>query len=323
MRKALLIGINEYKSARLNCCVNDVKSMKSVLEYHFDVSKNFHTKILLDEKATRSKIRENIKDLFSGEGEIALLYFSGHGCDDDSTDGIIISYDYEENDYGIKMSEILSEANKSKFSYKIIILDCCHSGYLGNSGIMGDTSYLNNGVVIMTASKKNEYAGEINGHGIFTNLVLEAINGGATDILGNITPGSIYSYIDQALGPWSQRPLFKANISSFISLKQCEPKITINELKDCLNLFLNDDSIYSLDPSFEKTNTLGSIHRTSEPFAKDANVELFSKLQKCNRNGLIIPYEASDMYFAAMESKGCKLTPLGKHYWKMMKEDII
>lgn len=53
MRKALLIGINEYKSARLNCCVNDVKSMKSVLEYHFDGSKNFHTKILLDEKATQ------------------------------------------------------------------------------------------------------------------------------------------------------------------------------------------------------------------------------------------------------------------------------
>ena len=251
-----------------------------------------------------------------------MLYFSGHGFDD-SNDGVIVSYDYEEDDWGIKISEILEEANKSSFSYKVIILDCCHSGHLGNHGIMGDTSYLGNGIVIMTASKKDESSVEIDGHGVFTNLLLKAIKGGATDILGNVTPGSIYSYIDQALGPWSQRPLFKANISSFISLKQCDPKISINDLKECIALFKSSNDIFMLNPSYEKTNYVGSGHRTCEPYAIQNNVDLFTKLQKCNRIGLIVPHDSTDMYFAAMDSKGCKLTPLGKHYWNMIGEGII
>ena len=44
---------------------------------------------------------------------------------------------------------------------------------------------------------------EINGHGVFINLLIESLNGGASDILGNITPGSVYAYIDQVLGAWS------------------------------------------------------------------------------------------------------------------------
>lgn len=322
MRKALLVGINEYKNGQLKCCINDVNSINEVLESNFDGSKNFHSKLLLDDNATRAGIRRGIKELFSGKGEVALFYFSGHGFDDQN-DGVIVSYDYEKDDWGIKMSEILEEANNSKFEYKIIILDCCHSGYFGNHGIMGDTSHLGNGIVIMTASKKDELSIEVNGHGVFTNLLLEGIKGGATDILGNVTPGSIYSYIDQALGPWSQRPLFKANISSFISLKQCEPKIDLIELKTVMKLFLEEDFVYSLDPSYEKTNILNSEHKICEPYATKEHVDVFTKLQKCNRNGLIIPTDSVDMYFAAMESKGCKLTALGKHYWKMIKEGII
>ncbi len=322
MRKALLVGINKYRTSQLNCCINDVNSINEVLEINFDGSKNFHSKILLDDMATRASIRRGIKELFSGEGEVALFYFSGHGFDDQN-DGVIVSYDFEQDDWGVKMAEILEEANKSKYAYKIIILDCCHSGYFGNHGIMGDTSHLGNGIVIMTASKKDESSIEINGHGVFTNLLLDAIKGGATDILGNVTPGSIYSYIDQALGPWSQRPLFKANISSFISLKQCEPKIDIIDLKTSMKLFSTEDMIYFLDPSYEKTNVLGSGHKTCEPYVIPEHADIFTKLQKCNRNGLIMPHDATDMYFAAMESKGCKLTDLGKHYWNMIKEGII
>lgn len=322
MRKAFFVGINEYKTSKLNCCVYDAKSVKELLESHYDGTKNFHSKILLDNDATRAGIRRGIRELFSGNGEIALFYFSGHGFDNEN-DGVIVSYDYEEDDWGIKMSEILEEANKSQILYKVIILDCCHSGHFGNHGIMGDTSILGNGIIIMTASKKNQYAMEVNGHGVFTNLLLEAIKGGAIDILGNITPGSIYSYVDQALGPWSQRPLFKANISSFISLRQCEPRIDINELKECMKLFDTENTIYKLDSSYEKTNVFGGEHKTCEPYATKEHVDIFTKLQKCNRNGLIVPFESSDMYFAAMEFKGCMLTALGKHYWKMIKEEII
>lgn len=322
MRKCLLIGINEYHSAPLNCCINDVKAMNNILSKNFNGDRNFHSKELLDSNATKAKIRKEIKELFIGEDDVALLYFSGHGFDDEN-DGIIVSYDYEEDDWGIKMSEILEIANKSKIKHKVIILDCCHSGFLGNHGIMGDTSFLGNGVVIMTASKKEQNSIEVNGHGVFTNLLLEAISGGAADILGNVTPGSIYSYIDQALGPWDQRPLFKANISSFICINHTQPKILVNEIREITAFFNEEDSIFMLDPSFEKTNIENGEHRNIAPYAKTENVEKFTLLQKYNRNGLVVPYDSSDMYFAAMNSKGCILTPLGKHYFQMVKEEII
>lgn len=52
-------------------------------------------------------------------------------------------------------------------------------------------------------------------------LLVEALYGGAMNLLGEVSPGSIYSYIDRSLGAWDeQRPLFKANISSFVSLRK-------------------------------------------------------------------------------------------------------
>ena len=321
MKKGLLIGINQYNNAPLNCCINDVKAINELLSKNFNGDRNFHNKELLDSEATKAQIRRGIKDLFSDEVDVALLYFSGHGFDD-KNDGLIVSYDYKEDDWGIKMSEILEIANKSQARHKIIILECCHSGFMGNHGIIGDTSFLGNGVVILTASKKNQTSIEVNGHGLFTNLLLEAISGGAADLLGNVTPGSIYSYIDQALGPWEQRPLFKANISSFICLRNTQPRITAYEIRRIVDFFEDENSEFKLNPSFEKTNIKNGEHRNLSPYANSENVEMFTLLQKYNRNGLVVPHDSSDMYFAAMDSKGCILTPLGKHYFKMVKEEI-
>ena len=321
--KALLVGIDNYPHGNeLDCCVNDVDCLKKAIEFNYDGNRNFSVKTLINEEASRSGIRNGLNELFSGEGTIALFYFSGHGIDD-KNDGFIVAQNFEKDDYGISMAEILRISSQSQFTYKIIILDCCHSGFVGNYGMIGDTSVLGDGTVIMTASRKNEYSVEVDGHGVFSNLLIEALNGGATDILGNVTPGSIYAFIDQALGLWAQRPLFKANISSFISLKKNQPKIEINDLKEAIELFDSEDSIFELNPSFEKTNIKGGEHKNCEPYAIEENVQKFTKLQLCNRNGLVVPYESSDMYFAAMNSKGCVLTPLGKHYWNMIKEEII
>lgn len=322
MKKALLVGIDNYHDAMLSCCINDVNCIAESLKYNADGNVNFSVITLLDKNATKSKIRSYLKKLFSGEGETALFYFSGHGIDD-KNDGFIVSYDYDVEDYGISMVDILRYASCSKFKNKIIILDCCHSGFAGNYGLIGDNSFLPDGVVIMTASRKDEVSHEVGNHGVFSNLLIEALNGGATDILGNVTPGSIYSFIDQALGPWAQRPLFKANISSFVSLKKCKEKISIMELRKAMGLFSNDLDHYPLDPSYEKTNFKGSEHYTKEPYMNQKNVDILTLLQKCNRNGLVTPDDAIDMYFAAMNEKSCSLTPLGKHYWHMIRNGII
>ena len=55
-------------------------------------------------------------------------------------------------------------------------------------------------MTILAACGKDEYAGENAGHGVFTDLLVEALYGGAMNLLGEVSPGSIYSYVDQSLG---------------------------------------------------------------------------------------------------------------------------
>ena len=57
-----------------------------------------------------------------------------------------------------------------------------------------------------------------------------------------------------------------------------------------------------------------------EPFADANHVAVFKELQLFESVGLIEPVGTEHMYFAAMETKSCKLTALGLHYWRLSKD---
>ena len=65
---------------------------------------------------------------------------------------------------------------------------------------------------------------------MFTSLFVDALNGSAANLVGDITPGSVYAHIDQSLGPWAQRPVFKTNVKTFVSLRKAEPPIALADL---------------------------------------------------------------------------------------------
>jgi len=67
-----------------------------------------------------------------------------------------------------------------------------------------------------------------------------------------------------------------------------------------------------LDSSYEYTNAPGHEVKLIEPYADEKNVEVFKRLQKLESVGIIEPFNAKHMYFAAMNATGCKLTELGK-----------
>ncbi len=324
VNKALLVGNNYYDQFALKNCINDVKQMKRLLAENADGSKNFDVATLLGEHATRSNIRRGLRDLFKSNCDIALFYFSGHGIDDDN-DGFIVSSDFAEYDYGISMPEIVKFVNRSKAKNKIVILDCCYSGFLGTSGIIGDESILSPGTIIMSASRKDESAsdGPDGENGLFTGLFLEALDGAASDLFGNTPPSSIYSFIDKALGPWEQRPIFKSNVDSFISLRQNEPSIPLAAMKKITSFFQSRDSHFCLNPSFEPTNYPGSKDRHHEPYRTEENIKKFSILQLYYRYGLIKPIEEKNMYETAMNSQSCGLTKLGKYYFDLVKKNKI
>ena len=140
--------------------------------------------------------------------------------------------------------------------------------------------------------------------------------GGAADVTGHISLGGIYAYIDKALGSWEQRPVFKTNVTRFTSLKDVVPQINISIIRNICTYFEEENSVLPLDPSLEPTNTPADHHELLEPYATEQNMKIFAELQKLEGVGLVVPVEEEHMYFAAMRSKGCELTSIGKQYWR-------
>lgn len=317
MRKALVVGIDYYENiSRLYGCVNDAYTVKSALERNGDGTINFSVNLMtstdLASIITRKKLKDTVQELFDDDCEIGLFYFAGHGYIE-STGGYLITSDCVDGDDGFALNELLSIVNSSKCKNKVIILDSCHSGITGTPNGNDNNAVIHEGVSILTASSASQYASEKNGHGVFTTLLVDALNGGAANLVGEITPGSVYAHIDQSLGPWEQRPLFKTNVKNFTSLRKVTPPINLSDLKMITELFVEAGSEYMLDDTYE-------------PDSKNPNtdnVRKFTVLQKYNRVNLVIPVGADHMYYAAMENKSCKLTPLGIHYWNLVKNNRI
>lgn len=328
MRRALVIGIDNYKDHELHGCVNDARSMAEVLECHGDGEPNFTVKLLTvplpDSKGARdnedvldglthSDVDGEIEALFADDPEIALLYFSGHGSVS-SLGGAVATTDFQARNVGMPMDDILNYANHSKAKDKVILLDCCHSGAFGSPTIDGgdekNVCRLSSGLTVLTASRDTQTAEENNGRGVFTSLLVDALKGGAADLRGQVTSGSIYAYVDQALGPWDQRPIFKTNVSHSSALRMVTAPVPHATLRKLLVFFPDPEGEHQLTPECEFT------HASAQP----EKIAIFKDLQKMAGVGLVVPVGEEHMYFAAINSKSCKLTAMGRQYWRLARE---
>ena len=321
MQKALIVGIDDYPTAPLNGCVNDAIQIASKLETNGDGSPNFGV-ICITENVTCAKLMDALENLFSSDADTVLFYFAGHGVFEPTTNaGYIITSDGIKPNWGIPLSVILEMANKAspRIKSSVIILDSCQSGFAGEvTGLGSDSkvSFIGNGVTILTACHREGYAAEIGGHGAFTSILLDGLNGASADVLGRITPASLYAHVDQTLGPWEQRPIYKANVQSFITLRKIEPKVPLEVLRRLLDYFPDPTDVFPLDPSYEPDRGEEAENHKGIP-VKDDHVRIYRELQQCNRNGLVVPVDQPHMWNAAVHSTGCKLTASGAHYRKL------
>ncbi|MCK4873245.1 MAG: caspase family protein [Phycisphaerales bacterium] len=324
MRKALVVGINYYEhGSSLFGCVDDASSVQSVLERNSDGTVNFDVKLLTAASPTstvsKSDLKGLIEDLFADDSEVALFYFAGHGHIE-VTGGYLLTSDSKTGDEGMPLADVLLFAHNSKAKNKIIVLDSCHSGIAGNPPSAAQEAHLSEGITILTASTKDQYATEQDGCGVFTTLFVDALNGPAANLVGDVTLGGVYAHIDQSLGPWEQRPVFKTNVKNFVSLRKVQPAILLAELQRITEFFPSPGFQFKLDPSFEpelKGRDPGMPPPDPEKTLK------FAVLQKYNRVNLVVPVDALHMWHAAMASKSCELTVLGEHYRRLVERGRV
>lgn len=325
MRKALVVGINHYDNKDyqdLNGCHYDAERMYDVLSYHEKVNddkeRNFQVNLLKahsdknDKKITRRLLQQKISELFNDDhSEVALFFFSGHGYEN-SLGGYLVTQDAYAFEEGVSVNDVLIYANNSKVKDIIIILDCCYAGQMGSFPILeSGTAILRKGITILTSSGPNQFSYEVGRQGgRFTTILINALEGGSTDILGNVKASHLYEHADDLLGPWDQRPSLKANVAKEVIIRKTQPKVPQHILANIPNLFTKPGTRCRLD----KRHLLRKDEEGHDP-EKALEMEHLEILFK---RGLIEPQEAKTLTEAAQKETGCMLSGVGKFYWQMV-----
>ena len=140
MRKALLVGINDYPRSPLRGCVNDVLLVHKMITEHFQFNP-VNIRVLTDQEATKRNILWSLKKLVAGaeKGDTILFHYSGHGSqvvvndwtnnsEVDGRDEILCPVDLNWND-PLRDNDLGEIFRKVPDGVKILVLlDCCHSG---------------------------------------------------------------------------------------------------------------------------------------------------------------------------------------------------
>lgn len=321
MRRALLIGIDAYDEfSELGGCVADATRMRDMLQRHESGDRNYECRLFTSKgkkKITRELLTKEWCNLFRDfKGDI-LFYYSGHGAPT-PTHTQIAAQDGSGTIPGLSMNDLLLLANQSEADEVVLILDCCYSGALGDPANLQSNAFVNQaqireGVTILAASSPRGLAKEVQGRGVFTDLLLGALSGGAADIRGRVSAASMYAYVDQALGAWDQRPMYKSYMSRMTPVRCCTPHVPDDVLRKLPELFKKEDGLHCLRPSYEHT------HKSK----KEEHVAIFNIFKLLRDARLLRTVGGEDLYSAALESKPAQLTPLGQFYWRLAKDNRL
>ena len=140
MKRALLVGINQYPGCPLNGCINDVVGMFQVLTTKFDF-KAENIKVLTDREATKANILTGLGWLTAEakEGDTLVFDYSGHGSqvnvtdltdntEVDRRDEIICNIDLDWNN-PLRDHQIGAFFKSTPKTCEVfVLLDSCHSG---------------------------------------------------------------------------------------------------------------------------------------------------------------------------------------------------
>ncbi|KJE23376.1 Caspase domain-containing protein [Frankia torreyi] len=313
MKRALLVGIDEYDSfRRLRGCCGDVRALEPLLQWNEDDEPNFSCVSLTSDREliTRDDLLANLQRLLAPAADVALLYFAGHGYPEQN-DVVLTTMDGTEKTPGVPLSQVLALVQQCSVPEVVILLDCCFSGRAGSVPQLGSASAtLRSGVSIITAARGDQTAAETAGRGVFATHLEHALKGGAADLLGRVTLAGLYAYLTEMFGPWDQRPTFKANIDRLHELRQIRPDLSRKKLRQLAEIFPESTYHLPLDPSYEPTEQPHDDRHEAE----------FSLLQAARAVKLVEPVGEDHLYWAAINSKACRLTRLGEHYWTLARQ---
>ncbi|MFK7923218.1 MAG: caspase family protein, partial [Bacteroidia bacterium] len=148
---------------------------------------------------------------------------------------------------------------------------------------------------------------------IFTELLINGLQGQAADVAGKITVGSLYRYLEQLLSLADQKPQFAGYLDKEFVIRTSKPSLSKEIIRQLKPLFQGKKGMFPLTPAHEPSEGHGDIEKEKD----------FRLLQKFANVGFVKPVGEDHMYYAALNSKSCKLTPIGHYYRQLVLKKQI
>lgn len=213
----LAVGINQYrdKSLQLNYAVPDAQAVQKKFSVQNTKLYNaVHIECLFDSDVTKKNISKKFSELSLRikTDDVFILYVAGHGTVHKDGDYYFIPADfrYKSEDEislsGVSKTDLTKNLSLINASKSLVILDTCNSGaFISDKGQRGmsektaiDRLSRATGHATIVAAGDSQSAMEgYNGHGLFTYVLVEGLNGKAdTNKDGFITLTELSNYID-------------------------------------------------------------------------------------------------------------------------------
>ena len=328
MRRALLVGVDHYPGMQsLSGCVADATAMREVLSKNADGSANWSCELVVSARAgrteiTRDSLRGRLEQLFAAAGGVDLLFFfAGHGGQT-LWGADLVTQDASRHSLGVSMNDLVTLANNSAARSVTMILDCCFSGDTGDvpglqpAALHEDfrlaKALLRQDVTIMTASRSTQPSQESAGHGAFTRVLLDGLEGGATDHRGNIDALSLYSFVSPSFGDWDQRPLLKTSMTEPVVLRVGPAWLEPEMLRELPRHFPTKDHRLQLSPAHEGEGR--PLPAADKGTTEQQQFDYLGRLRNAN---LVTTDGGKAHYWVALESGHVYLTKLGQYFWSL------
>lgn len=236
----LSIGINKYDNENLNLTYArmDAEAISDQLKRKGEklFSKTF-SYTLYDRDATKAKIISTLEEISKvmKKEDVFLFFYAGHGSMVDNTFYFITTeisglFQKDKLKDALSVNELQEKFRLLPALKQVVFIDACQSGSSVNALAMRGASEekalaqlsRSSGVHVMASSESDQESAEIKslGHGVFTYVLLEALNGKAdgAPLDSKITVYEIKSYLDDQVPEMSYRLIRHKQFPSTFSI---------------------------------------------------------------------------------------------------------
>ena len=284
-RYALVIGVSENYSESLVSITQaqvDAEAMAALLKEHG----NFRVTKLIGQ-VSRDEIAQAFKSFWQqAANSEALVFYSGHGLqvvDEDEFDppevvlapsNCEVKLDKKNRviwtGNELKLNSLNKQLARAEFSNLVMLLDCCHSGFLLEEESLRQTFQGLGGrdYVLLTACRGQEtaWANGDSPYSVFTQVVLEGLSEAQADEQGIVTADTLIAYVKKQLRAADQEPVSLGaprEIELVRYHQQCVPKPT--ESEECpyqgLEAFTDETAKYFFGREAETTELLRRLEQ--------------------------------------------------------------